>query len=274
MSEREADRWRLGIARRTVAGAIGLAWLVRPAAAEEPLRILFDVFENPPLIDGNGTEVDPVKPGLTIEVLRMASERTGIPIALSRTPWQRGLYLIESGQADAIFASSYVEDRLRYGVYPMKDGRPDTSRKLFDQSYSLYVRAGSGVTWDGKRLSGLHAPVGATPGYAVVPVLKAMGVEVAEEPDHLANLRKLVAGRIDAYAELDMHVRPLLRDNPAAFGTIVALAPPILTKPYYLMFSKIFYGRARDVAERFWDAIALVNASAAYQGLLHGKYAD
>ncbi len=240
----------------------------------DPVHIIFDVFENPPLINGNGTAIDPVRPGLTIEVLRMAAERANVPIDLARTPWQRGLYLIETGQADAIFASSYVEDRLRYGIYPMKDGHPDTSRKLFDQSYRLYIRAGSGVGWDGKRLTNLHAPVGATPGYAVVPVLKAMGVEVAEEPDHMANLRKLVAGHIDAYAELDMHVRPLLRTYIKTFGNIIELSPPILTNPYYLMFSKIFYARAPEVAERIWDAIEAVNASTAYQDLLHGKYAD
>jgi polar amino acid transport system substrate-binding protein len=250
-----------------------LSWQA-PAIAAKPVRILFDVFENPPLINGNGTAIDPVKPGLTIEVLRLASERANIPIELSRTPWQRGLYLIETGQADAIFASSYVKERLRYGVYPLKDGQPDTSRKLFDQSYRLYVRAGSGVGWDGKALTNLHAPVGATPGYAVVPVLRAMGVEVAEEPDHIANLRKLLAGRIDAYAELDNHVRPLLRSNPAEFGSIIELSPPVLTKAYYLMFSKIFYARASEVAERIWDAIAAVNESSAYQDLLHGKYAD
>ena len=242
--------------------------------AAEPVRILFDVFENPPLIDGNGTEIDPIKPGLTIEMLRMASERANVAIELSRTPWERGLYLIQTGQADAIFASSYVEDRLPYGVYPMRDGHPDTRRKLFDQSYRLYIRTGSGIGWDGKTLTNLHAPVGATTGYAVVPVLRAMGLEVVEEPSHLANLRKLVARRIDAYAELDTHVRPLLRSNPAEFGGIIELSPPVLTKPYYLMFSKIFYDRASEIAERIWDAIALVNESAAYQDLRHGKYAD
>jgi polar amino acid transport system substrate-binding protein len=245
-----------------------------PALAAPPVRIVFDVFENPPLIDGNGTVIDPVKPGLTIELLRMASERANIPIALSRTPWERGLYLIQTDQADAIFAASYVEDRLRYGVYPMQDGHPDTRRKLFDQSYRLYVRTGSRIVWDGKMLTNLHAPVGATPGYAVVPVLRAMGVAVDEEPSHIANLRKLVAGRIDAYAELDTHVRPLLRGDKAAFGGITELSPPILTKPYYLMFGKTSYARTPDLAERIWDAIALVNDSAAYQTLLHGKYAD
>jgi len=243
------------------------------AAVAELVRIVFDVFENPPFINGNGTVIDRVKPGLTIEVLRMAAERANIAIELSRTPWERGLYLIETGQADAIFASSFVKDRLRYGVYPLKDGRPDTSRKLFEQSYRLYVRAGSGVRWDGKALTHLHAPVGATTGYAVVAVLRAMGVEVAEEPSHLANLRKLIAGRIDAYAELDTHVRVLLRNNPTEFAGIVELSPPVMTEPYYVMFSKLFYAKAPEVAERVWDAIALVNESTTYENLLHSKYA-
>ena len=134
------------------------------AASATPVRIVFDVQDNPPLICGTGAAIDPVKPGTTIELLRMAAERAHVPITLSRTPWERGLYLIQAGEADAIFASSYVTSRLRYGVYPMKDGHPDTARKLFDQSYRLYVRAGSGVRWDGKTLSNLHAPVGATTG--------------------------------------------------------------------------------------------------------------
>lgn len=250
-----------------------LLWRAAPALAAETVRIVYDVHDNPPLICGSGTAIDPVKPGLTIEMLRMAGERAHVAIELSRTPWERGLYLIEAGQADAIFASSYVEERLRYGVYPMKDGHPDTRRKLFDQSYRLYIRAGSGVGWDGKALTNLHAPVGATPGYAVIPVLRAMGVTVEEETSHVANLRKLVAGHLDAYAELDTHIRPLLKSNPE-FSGIVELSPPVLTKPYYLMFSKISYAKEPEVAERIWDAIAEVNESTAYQDLLHNKYAE
>jgi polar amino acid transport system substrate-binding protein len=260
--------------RRWTLGAAALSLLPDRPIAAEPVRIIYDVFANPPLIEGNGTQIDPVKPGLTIEVLRMASEQAHIPIALSRTPWQRGLYLIQSGEADAIFAASYAKERLKYGVYPMKDGHLDPDRKLFDQSYRLYVRAGSGVGWDGKTLTNLHAPVGATTGYAVVPVLRAMGVPVEEEPSHLDNLRKLMAGRLDAYAELDNHIRPILRANPKEFGGIVELSPPVLTKPYYLMFSKIFYTRSPEVAERIWNAIAAVNNSSAYQDLLHSKYVD
>jgi polar amino acid transport system substrate-binding protein len=262
-------------ARRDVLGGAALSLLpllfgprVARAAATEPVRIVYDVFANPPLICGNGTAIDEASPGLTIEMLRMASKQTNVPIELSRTPWQRGLYLIESGQADAIFASSFVEERQRYGVYPFKDGRPDTSRKLFNQSYSLFIRGESEIGWDGKTLTNLRAPVGATPGYAVVPVLRAMGVTVEEEPNHLANLRKLVAGRLDAYAELETQIRPMLRRNPEEFGGIYELSPPVLSKPYYLMFSKTFYSRTPEIAERIWDAIAAVNESPAYQDLL------
>lgn len=268
------------LAAAALPALIPLIWRTHPASAEPseeagPLHILYDVQANPPLICGTGSAIDPVRPGLTIEMLRMAAKRADIPIQFTRTPWERGLYLIEAGEGDAIFASSYVEARTRYGVYPMRDGHPDPRRKLFDQSYRLYVRAGSGVSWDGKILSNLHAPVGATTGYAVVPVLRAMGVAVEEEPSHIANLRKLAAGRLDAYAELDTHIPPLLRSNEAEFHGIVALSPPVLTKPYYLMFSKTFYGKMPEIAGRFWDAIAAVNASAAYQALLvSAKYQD
>ncbi|HEX3991920.1 MAG TPA: hypothetical protein VHX39_12185 [Acetobacteraceae bacterium] len=261
--------------RPTVARRAVLSWLpvlfgpsLARARAAEPVRIVYDVFANPPLICGNGTAIDPTMPGLTIEMLRMASERANVPIEFSRTPWQRGLYLVETGQADAIFASSFVQERQRYGVYPLRDGRPDTRRKLFDQSYSLYVRGESLVGWDGESLINLHAPVGATPGYAVVPVLRAMGVAVEEEPSHIANLRKLVAGRLDAYAELETQIRPMLRNDQAEFAGIAELSPPVLTKPYYLMFSKIFYSKTPDIAERIWDEIAAVGSTTAYQDLL------
>ncbi|MEA2737534.1 MAG: polar amino acid transport system substrate-binding protein [Acetobacteraceae bacterium] len=267
--------------RRAALGAVVLALLPAlsrrgaSAVAAAPVRIVFDVNANPPLFYGSGTAIDPVKPGLVVEMLRMAGERANIAVEFSRTPWQRGLYLIEAGQADAIFASSFVEERLRFGVYPLKNGLPDTRRKLFDQSYRFYIRAGSGVDWDGKTLTHLRAPVGATTGFSIVKDLRAMGLAVEEEPSHIGNLRKLAAGRIDAYAELDTHIRPLLRGDPAEFGTILELSPPVRTKPYYLMFSKIFYVRAPDIAERIWDAIAVVNESSPYQDVLHSsRYAD
>jgi polar amino acid transport system substrate-binding protein len=106
-------------------------------------------------------------------------------------------------------------------------------------------------------------------------MLRAMDVPVEEEPSHIANLRKLAAGRLDAYAELESQIRPILQSNKAEFGGIYQLSPPVLTRPYYLMFSKVLYSRTPDIAERFWDAIAAVSATPAWQDLLaSAKCAD
>jgi polar amino acid transport system substrate-binding protein len=182
--------------------------------------------------------------------------------------------MLEAGEADGTFMSSYREERLRYGVYPMKDGKPDESRKLVDLSYWLYVREGSEIGWDGRTISNLHRPIGATTGYAVVGILEEMGLAVEVDPSHLRNLRKLVGRQIDAYAELEAHVDALLDADARAFPTVAKLPRPLSTTPYYLMFSKTFYAAHPDLAERFWDAIAWTNASVEFKALAREKYAE
>lgn len=247
------------------------------AHAAEPapvVRVVFNTAPNPPIVYGTGTAIDPDKPSLIVELLRMVGDRTGITFEFQRVPWQRGLYMIEHGQADAIFAASVTEDRFRYGAYPMKAGIVDESRSIYQMSYSLFVRRGSGVHWNGHQISGLRAPVGAIPEFAVVPALREMGVALDLEPSAVGNLLKLDGGRIDAYAEIETLANAAIRANPSKFANIEKLSPPLRTTPYYLMFSKIFYQADPEIAERVWDGIAAVRASAAYQSLLTGKYGD
>ena len=260
-----------------VAGAIPICLATptaRAAEAAPPIALVYDTNENPPFTYGVGTDTDPNKPGFVIELIRAAAAHAGIPVSFNRVPWARGLAMVEAKQADGIFMSSYTEDRLRYGVYPMKDGKPDTARKLVDLSYWFYVRRDSGVTWDGKTLGNLHAPVGATTAFAVVPILRQMGLTVQEDPIHLRNLHKLDSGEIDAYAELQAHVDGLIHAYPKMFQSIVKLEPAIRTVPYYLMVSKTFYAARPQDAEQLWDAIAWVNAQPEFQDMIREKYAE
>ncbi len=248
-----------------------------PGHAAEPapvIHVVFNTAPNPPIAYGAGTAIDPDKPSLIVELLRMVGQRTGIAVDFQRVPWQRGLYMVETGQADAIFASSFSPERLRYGAYPMADGQPDPRRMIYQMTYSLFVRRDSPVGWTGQDLTGLRAPVGATPEFAIVPDLKAMGVPLDLEPNTVSNLRKLAAGRIDAYAEIETLAEAAIKANPAEFSAIVKLPRPLRTKPYYLMFSKLFYDAHPEMAERIWDMIASVTASADYRALAAGKYAD
>jgi polar amino acid transport system substrate-binding protein len=252
---------------------LGLAAPVQ--AAESPvIRVVFNTAPNPPIVYGTGTAIDPDKPSLIVELLRMVGQRTGIQFDFQRFPWQRGLYLIEYGQADAIFASSFVPERTRFGVYPMKDGQPDRRRAIHQMAYSLFVRRGAAVGWDGRIISGLRAPVGATPGFAVVDDLKAMGIPLELDASPENNLQKLANGRIDAYAELEGLADAAIAADQPRFGDIIKLSPPLRSQFYYLMFSKSFYDKFPDVAERVWDAVAEVTASAEYKALATGKYAQ
>lgn len=75
--------------------------------------------------------------------------------------WPRCLKLLESGQVDGAFATSYLAERESYAVYPRKsDGSLDFGMRLNSVIYALYVRQESSLQWNGKRLNPSGATVG------------------------------------------------------------------------------------------------------------------
>ena len=234
-----------------------------------PLPEILLVYENrpnPPRLLGEGTAIDWKKPGLTLELFRMVEEPARVRFRFKRVPWKRGLYLVENGLADGIFHSSFKEDRLRYGAYPMTaDGRPDPSRSIFTQSYVLYVLEGSGLTWDGHALGNRRMALGVTAGYSVIGKLSRMKIPFEEAKTQKISLGKLLGGRIDAFVGLENMVDHLLVDDPARYAPVKKLKPPFRTSPYYLMFSKSFAARSPELAERVWSAIAAVRESPTFK---------
>lgn len=253
-----------------------------PAAAEPPavfegrptLRVVYETTPNPPRHLGEGTAIDWTRPGLTLELLMRVGERLRVNVDFKRVPWKRGLLMLETGEADGIFHSSYVADRESIGVYPKSPaGRPDESRALFFQSYALFVVAGSAVTWDGTRLGGLGGrPVGATAGYSVVADLQRLGVPVEVGRIPALNLVKLLEGRIAAAAELENMAAEIIRGDQALSASVVKLTPPLATKAYYLMLSHPFVRRDGALAEAVWNAIGAVRESDEFRWL-EGRYA-
>lgn len=228
------------------------------------LRVVYEETPNPPRHLGTGSLV-PDPPGITVDILRLVAERLDLELKLLRAPWERGLFMVEHGEADAIFHASFKPERLAIGVYPMANDLPDESRAIFFQNYSFYVRADSGVSWDGSELAGAERPVGATTGYSVVADLEGLGLDVETERSAGINFRKLESGRIDAYAELQTMADAFLAENGGTVEGIVRLQPPIVEKAYYLMLSHQFYEAHPDIAEAIWDEIAAINGSADYE---------
>lgn len=230
----------------------------------EAIELVYEPVENPPRYLGTTAQVPKDKPGVTIDVFREAARRLGVTLAFERVPWKRGLFMIETGEADGIFHASFKAERTAYGVYPMlADGKtPDETRAVFSQRYSFFVRREAGVSFDGRKLSGTEGrAVAVTRGYSVSKELEALGIPYEEERTQALNLAKLDNGRVAAYAELDNMIAPYLAENGGAFAGITRLTPAISEKAYYLLFSKNFYKKKTLLADAFWNEIRNINAS-------------
>lgn len=272
-------RAALGLATlaAVLAAIVGIGAWSSPALAGPPavfegrptLVIVYETTPNPPRHLGVGTAIDWDRPGLTVELLKRVGERLQVNLSFKRVPWKRGLLMLETGEADGIFHASYVASRESIGVYPKTAaGRPDDTRALFSQSYSLFVTRGSKVTWDGTAIGGLEGrPVGATDGYSVIRDLGRLGVSVEPGRVPALNLAKLVQGRLAAYAELENLAGEIIRRDPVQFESVVKLSPPLVTKPYYLLLSRQFVMRDPGLANAVWGAIPEVRASREFHEL-------
>jgi polar amino acid transport system substrate-binding protein len=243
-------------------------------AAPEPLlacghdggpvvSLALDTKSNPPRVMGEGTAIDPLRPGVSIEVLCEAAQSAGLSLEFKRVPWARALHLVEHDRVDGIFHASFTPERQAVMVYPTRGGQPDPERAIFHQAYKLYVRNDSPGSWDGANLIGVgDRAVGATRGYAVVAQLRTAGIAVEEEEEPATNFRKLLAGRIAAVAELE-GIADLLLATTDLKGQVRKLETPLTRKPYYLTFSRGFHRERTQDAERLWDKIRAINASPA-----------
>lgn len=240
-------------------------------AAAETLKFVYEPVENPPRYYGATAEVPKDKPGATIDIFREVAARLNVGLELTRVPWKRGLFMVETGEADGIFHASYKKDRTVFGVYPTLADRstPDESRAVFFQAYSFYALKGSGVAFDGKALTGAAGKaVAVTRGYSVIRELQALKIPFEEERSQAINLAKLESGRVAAYAELDNMLTPFLAAGGGKLGNIDRLTPPISVKAYYLLFSKKFYDRHPTLAEAFWNEIRKINTSPRLNAIL------
>lgn len=247
--------------------------MVPPLSAAPIFRVVYNDKENPPRYLGDGTSIDWSRPGITLELLKMVEKKVGVQFQFNRMPWKRCLYMVENGLADGTFHASYSPERAEYGVYPMRDGKLDSTKAIYISTYSVFVKKGSAVTWNGKTLGNVSRPIGTQLSYAIAEDLRKMGYDVEEESSVINNLEKLVAGRISVYADIETMVENTLRKYEPKYAAIEKLSPPLSEKVYYLLISKKFAAGHPEVTERIWEAIRDVQKTDAYQEMLR-KYED
>ncbi|QDQ28461.1 amino acid ABC transporter substrate-binding protein [Chitinimonas arctica] len=230
------------------------------SAADKPasIKLCYDNVEVYPwAVEG--------RDGLNIVQLKMAAQKLGTKLEFVKIPWARCLDELRQGNMDGAFAASFKPDRLAMGSYPGGGDKPDTSKYMMMDGYSLYRLKGSNVGYDGKAISNVTGAVGAQQGFSIVDQLKGMGVRVDDGTRSADDsLRKLTAGRLQAVA-----LQTLEGDNSiqqAEFaGKVEKVSPPLVEKPYYLMLSKQFIGKYGDFSKEVWNTVAAVRDSAEYK---------
>lgn len=213
--------------------------------------------EDFPHVMGNATEVMWPRPGAAVEAVKTLEAALGITVDIRRVPWKRALDIeLKGNKADGVFLVSYLKEREAVGVFPMAQGKPDSSRSLFSDDYVFYKLRASPIEWDGHRLKGLSAKgVGANRGYSIVYDLKARGYPVTESDSTPENMKRLTSGMVDAIAALQMQGDSCLKKDPGSDTVVQKLSPPIVSKEYFLMLSHEFVRKNPELSRKIWDAI-------------------
>lgn len=205
--------------------------------------------------------------GLDNNLVDLAAQKIGVKAEMLAMPWKRCMTEVGYDTQAGGFAASYNQERASFAVYPMRDGKPDASRRMRYDSYSLYRIKGSAVKWDGKQLSNVSGTVGVQLGYSIAVDLRKLGADVDES--HVSpelQMRKLLAGRVQLVALLTLDGDKLLEQAPFA-SQVERITPPLVERPYFLVFNKEYYARNPKLVEDMWNAIAQVRESEHFKSL-------
>jgi polar amino acid transport system substrate-binding protein len=215
--------------------------------------------ENFPQQLGNTSEYNIEKPGVAVEFLKKLETALNLKIIFLRMPWKKCLEDdLKNGKADGAFLASYKKEREEFGVYPMKDGKPDADKRVTTTAYVFCKVKDSKVDWDGSKVLNLTGNIGAPLGYSIVGDLKNMGYPIVETDDARIGLRQLLTGRLEMFASLDDQAEFIINNDPALKSKIEIIKKPIVTKPYYLMLSKQFIAKNPELAEKIWNTIKIL----------------
>lgn len=211
--------------------------------------------------------------GVSILAVKEISKRLGIEAEISLLPWKRCLSDIEKGEMDSAIGASYKEDRAVYSEYPMKDNKHDSTRRLFTETYSLYKMIGSPVSFDGTKISNLTKPIGVQFSFSIGDRLKKEGYVIDDGARSTAdNFKKLLAGRVDAVALQHESAAMNIKKNKELDGKIERIQPDLEVKPYYILFSKNFYGKNKEFVEQFWNETAKFRESPEFKKIMEEEF--
>lgn len=246
--------------RRAVAAL--LAWLVPPAPsarAAERLSLTLTTHDYPPFI-GHGLPHG----GLLTRVVFEAFKLVEVDVKFEHVPSNRAIAGVMRGIYDGSFGWAHTAERDRELLY--------SSNSIYTFRMVFFQRRGGEVPW--KRLADLgRVQIGTTLGDHYSDEFEnlqtAKKLQVQEAASDLANMRKLLLGRIDLFPMEEEAGKMLIQANlsPAEQGQLSYQGNPIATIPTYLVLRRTL-PRARELIARFDQGYRLLHDSGQLAKLL------
>jgi len=239
-------------------------------ASQAPVQtlILATVQDSTPAMRSDGQKIIMPRPGYRAELVQQAARQCNATATFTLAPWQRALYLVENNAVDGVFVASYTAERAAYAVYPLKSGSPDPTKAIKGYTYSLFVRVDVPMSWDGRNVGGRDRRVLVERGSAGVGIAKRLGLDPIEIAGTDKMLPMLAEKRAGGIIGIDLNVEAELAKRPDLAASIKELKPPLEAKLGYVIFSKSFYAKQKDLVECFWSALGRIRITPAYLELV------
>jgi polar amino acid transport system substrate-binding protein len=239
-----------------------LGGLALPASWATPLNFCYEDAPQAPWTMPDGS-------GLNFELLRRAARLTGDQFVFHMRPWKRCMEETRNGQMDGMVGPSDSPERRLYSVPPLlPDGSANPEKAMYQDRVDVYLRVGSGASWDGKELHNPGGVVVAQRGYHIVDMLKERGQRVMDTPKSAEEgLRLLAAGTADVAVLQGRAAAEMVRNDPRFAGRIALARQPFVVFDFYLVVSRKTYEREPHRIEDIWRAIAQVRATPEYRKL-------
>jgi polar amino acid transport system substrate-binding protein len=198
--------------------------------------------------------VDPDQPGtgLSIEVVREALATQGLSLTVSVLPWVRAELAVREGTIDLLPDTWMTADRARDYLY---------SDPYLVTEIRFLKRKGDPFEYTG--LSSLRGKrVGIIRGYGYDEAfLFDPGFQRIEANDFLANIRNLLAGRIDLTLEEPFVAAALLKKtDPALLAQVQFVQNPHALRKIHVVVG-FRNPRAREIVDAFNRGLSLLTAN-------------
>ncbi|MGJ3523872.1 substrate-binding periplasmic protein [Nitratidesulfovibrio sp. D1] len=190
--------------------------------------------------------------GYAVQIIRAALAAAGLEARFEFMPWARGMALLREGQVAAVAPAYKTTGR---------ESECDLSAPFPGGPLTLFALAGNARRWtDLRDLADLR--IGVVRGYAHTDAFdEAPFLNKEAANDETANLRKLMAGRIDAMAadRNVVHYR-LRRDLSGDPATLAEFDPVLGERDLYVCFARTRPGHAA-LRAAFDKGLAAVRAA-------------